>query len=116
MSFEPLPDVDSFVAAVSFGPGGLVPVIAQQWDSREVLMMAWMDESALRETIATGRATYFSRSRNSRWVKGETSGHVQSVRDIRIDCDGDTLLLLVDQTGAACHTGDRTCFEHEGAR
>jgi phosphoribosyl-AMP cyclohydrolase len=116
MSFEPLPDVDSFVAAVSFGSGGLVPVIAQQWDSHEVLMMAWMDESALRETIATGCATYFSRSRESRWVKGETSGHVQSVKDIRIDCDGDTLLLMVDQTGAACHTGDRTCFDHEGAR
>jgi phosphoribosyl-AMP cyclohydrolase len=116
MPFEPLPDIDSFIASVSFGADGLVPVIAQQWNSGEVLMMAWMNESALRETISTGCATYFSRSRQSRWVKGETSGHVQSVKDIRIDCDGDTLLMKVDQTGAACHTGDRTCFEHEGAR
>jgi phosphoribosyl-AMP cyclohydrolase len=116
MAFTPLPDADAFVAAVSFGPGGLVPVIAQQWDSGEVLMLAWMDEAALRETLATSRATYFSRSRSSRWVKGETSGHVQDVRDIRMDCDGDTLLLSVDQTGVACHTGDRTCFDVEGPR
>lgn len=116
MAFTPLPDADAFVAAVSFGPGGLVPVIAQQWDSGEVLMLAWMDESALRETLQTGRATYYSRSRASRWVKGETSGHVQDVRDIRMDCDGDTLLMSVDQTGVACHTGDRTCFDVEGPR
>jgi len=116
MTIAPVPDADAFVAAVSFGAGGLVPVIAQQWDSGEVLMLAWMDEAALRETLETGVATYFSRSRGRRWVKGETSGHVQHVRDIRMDCDADTLLMSVDQTGVACHTGDRTCFDHEGAR
>ena len=99
------------------GPGeervddGLVPVVAQQWDTHEVLMVAWMDEAALRETLETGRGVYFSRSRGQRWVKGETSGHVQSVREVRLDCDGDTVLLLVAQTGGACHTGDRTCFD-----
>lgn len=93
-----------------FNAEGLIPVIAQQWDTGEVLMLAWMDAEALRRTRESGRATYWSRSRQEYWVKGETSGHAQSVRDIRIDCDGDTLLLLVEQTGAACHTGSRTCF------
>lgn len=93
-----------------FNAEGLIPVIAQQWDTGEVLMLAWMDAEALRRTCESGRATYWSRSRQEYWVKGETSGHAQSVRDIRIDCDGDTLLLLVEQTGAACHTGSRTCF------
>lgn len=102
--------VESFVARVRFDANGLVPAIAQQWDSGEVLMMAWMDESALRETLTTGRGVYFSRSRGARWAKGETSGHVQAVREARLDCDGDTVLLRVEQTGAACHTGDRTCF------
>lgn len=96
--------------AVHFNDQGLVPVVVQQWDSGEVLMMAWMDAEALRRTRETGRATYWSRSRGEYWVKGETSGNTQAVREIRIDCDGDTLLLLVDQTGAACHTGSRTCF------
>jgi phosphoribosyl-AMP cyclohydrolase len=90
---------------------GLVPVVVQQHDSGEVLMLAWMDEEAVRRTLATGRATYWSRSRQEYWVKGETSGHAQHVRDLRVDCDGDTLLLRVDQVGAACHTGDRTCFD-----
>ena len=93
-----------------FNAEGLIPVIAQQWDTGEVLMLAWMDAEALRRTRESGCATYWSRSRQEYWVKGETSGHAQSVRDIRIDCDGDTLLLLVEQTGAACHTGSRTCF------
>lgn len=95
----------------SFNEHGLIPVVAQQWDSGEVLMLAWMDAEALRRTRESGRATYWSRSRGEYWVKGETSGHHQHVREIRIDCDGDTLLLLVDQVGAACHTGSRTCFE-----
>lgn len=102
---------------VRYDDHGLVPVVVQQWDSGEVLMVAWMDAEALRRTRETGRATYWSRSRGEYWVKGETSGHGQAVRDIRIDCDGDTLLLLVDQSGVACHTGSRTCFRpmEEGA-
>ena len=103
--------VEEFLARTHFTADGLVAAIAQQWDTREVLMMAWMDRDALRETLETGRAVYFSRSRQQRWLKGETSGHVQSVREVRLDCDGDTVLLLVDQTGGACHTGDRTCFD-----
>lgn len=93
------------------GPDGLVVAVAQQWDSREVLMVAWMDDEALRRTLTTGRATYWSRSRQEYWAKGDTSGHVQWVKEVRLDCDGDALLLLVDQVGAACHTGDRTCFD-----
>jgi phosphoribosyl-AMP cyclohydrolase len=91
--------------------GGLVPVVVQQWDTGEVLMLAWMDAEALRRTQESGRATYWSRSRQEYWVKGETSGHGQEVREIRVDCDGDTILLLVHQQGVACHTGSRTCFE-----
>ncbi|MHB1164600.1 MAG: phosphoribosyl-AMP cyclohydrolase [Candidatus Nanopelagicales bacterium] len=104
-------DADAVVARTRFGPDGLVAAIAQQWDTREVLMMAWMDEAALRETLATGRGVYHSRSRGARWAKGETSGHVQLVREVRLDCDGDTVLLIVEQEGGACHTGDRTCFD-----
>jgi phosphoribosyl-AMP cyclohydrolase len=103
--------IDAFVARTRFNDDGLVPAIAQQWDSREVLMMAWMDATALTETLSSGRGVYFSRSRGERWAKGETSGHVQRVREVRLDCDGDTVLILVDQTGGACHTGDRTCFD-----
>ncbi len=98
------------VTQVRFDDRGLVPVVVQQWDSGEVLMLAWMDAEALRRTRETGQATYWSRSRQEYWVKGETSGNVQVVREIRGDCDGDTLLLLVDQHGVACHTGARTCF------
>jgi phosphoribosyl-AMP cyclohydrolase len=90
---------------------GLVAAIAQQWDTGEVLMLAWMDEEALRRTLASGRATYWSRSRGEYWVKGETSGNVQSVKTVHLDCDGDALLITVDQTGVACHTGSRTCFD-----
>ena len=99
----------------NFNEHGLIPVVAQQWDTGEVLMVAWMDAEALRRTRETGRATYWSRSRGDYWVKGETSGNIQQVRELRIDCDGDTLLLLVDQTGVACHTGARTCFEQDQA-
>ncbi|MEO3812877.1 phosphoribosyl-AMP cyclohydrolase [Sphaerisporangium sp. B11E5] len=90
---------------------GLVPAVVQQYDTGEVLMMAWMDDEALHRTLTTGRATYWSRSRRDYWVKGETSGNVQLVRHAALDCDGDTILLKVDQTGVACHTGDRTCFD-----
>ncbi|MBS1907590.1 MAG: phosphoribosyl-AMP cyclohydrolase [Actinobacteria bacterium] len=96
---------------VTWNDQGLVPVIVQQWDTLEVLMMAWADEEALRRTLTTGRATYWSRSRGQYWRKGDTSGHVQHVRGARLDCDGDTVLLLVDQIGVACHTGTRTCFD-----
>ncbi len=90
---------------------GLVPAVVQQHDSREVLMVGWMDDEALHRTLSTGRTTFWSRSRREYWVKGETSGHRQHVKGVRLDCDGDTLLVLVDQEGPACHTGDRTCFD-----
>ncbi|MEQ8965351.1 MAG: phosphoribosyl-AMP cyclohydrolase [Azospirillaceae bacterium] len=89
---------------------GLIPAIAQQHDTGEVLMVAWMNRDAVAETLATGRACYWSRSRGRLWRKGETSDQVQRVMDLRVDCDGDTILLLVDQTGVACHTGRRSCF------
>jgi phosphoribosyl-AMP cyclohydrolase len=95
---------------IVFGQDGLIPAIAQQHDTGEVLMLAWMNAEALRETLATGRVCYWSRSRRSLWRKGETSGQVQHLIELRLDCDGDTLLLLVDQTGVACHTGRRNCF------
>lgn len=90
---------------------GLVPAIVQQHDSGEVLMLGWMDDEALHRTLTTGRATYWSRSRQEYWVKGETSGHSQWVKEVRLDCDKDTILLKVHQDGAACHTGDATCFD-----
>jgi phosphoribosyl-AMP cyclohydrolase len=96
--------------ALRFGADGLVAAIAQQHDTGEVLMLAWMNADAVAETLATGWACYWSRSRQALWRKGETSGHVQRVVDVRVDCDGDALLLLVDQTGVACHTGHRSCF------
>jgi Phosphoribosyl-AMP cyclohydrolase len=97
-------------ASLKLNADGLIPAIAQQYDSHEVLMMAWMNLAALDETLATGRVCYFSRSRGKLWRKGESSGQVQLLRELRLDCDGDTLLLLVDQTGPACHTGRRSCF------
>jgi phosphoribosyl-AMP cyclohydrolase len=99
-----------FLDAVRFDRDGLVACIAQQHDTGEVLMMAWMNRAAVAETLSTGRVTYWSRSRQALWRKGETSGQVQNLVDLRLDCDGDTLLALVDQTGVACHTGRRNCF------
>jgi phosphoribosyl-AMP cyclohydrolase len=91
-------------------PQGLVPAVVQEHGTGAVLMLAWMDDEALHRTLTTGRATYWSRSRQEYWVKGETSGHVQHVRSAALDCDGDTLLLTVEQTGPACHTGAHSCF------
>jgi phosphoribosyl-AMP cyclohydrolase len=98
------------LAAIAFDADGLVPAIAQQHDSGEVLMLAWMNREAVTETLRTGAACYWSRSRGRLWRKGESSGQTQRLVDFRIDCDGDTLLLLVDQKGVACHTGRRNCF------
>ncbi len=94
---------------------GLVAVVVQERETSEVLMLAWMDDEALHRTLSTGRATYWSRSRREYWVKGETSGHIQVVCDARLDCDGDALLLIVDQTGPACHTGTHSCFDRSRA-
>src|SRR5947209_18013343 len=90
---------------------GLVAAVVQQYDTSEVLMVGWMDDGALHRTLTTGRATYWSRSREEYWVKGDTSGHVQYVKSVSLDCDGDALLVRVDQVGPACHTGARTCFD-----
>jgi phosphoribosyl-AMP cyclohydrolase len=103
--------VQERIARVRFGDRGLVTVVVQQWDTREVLMVAWMDAEALRRTLTEGRVTYWSRSRQEYWRKGDTSGNVQHVRGARLDCDGDAVLLEVDQVGPACHTGTRTCFD-----
>ncbi len=100
----------AIAAALKRSIDGLVPAIVQQHDSGEVLMLGWMDDEALALTLSTGRATYWSRSREEYWVKGESSGHRQWVHEVRLDCDGDTLLVKVDQEGPACHTGNRTCF------
>jgi phosphoribosyl-AMP cyclohydrolase len=102
--------IDEIVATVAFGPDGLVPVVAQQHDSGEILMLAWMNRAALRATLAEGIAVYWSRSRLALWRKGETSGQTQLLVDLLIDCDADSLVLKVDQTGVACHTGRRSCF------
>ena len=99
-----------FLDSVAFDGNGLVPAVAQQHDTGEVLMMAWMNRAAIEETLKTGRVCYWSRSRSSLWRKGETSGQIQRLIELRIDCDNDCLLVLVDQTGVACHTGRRSCF------
>ena len=96
--------------SLKFDSAGLIPVIAQQFDSKEVVMMAWMNREALDDTLKTGRVCYWSRSRQKLWRKGEESGQIQRLKELRIDCDGDALLALVDQTGPACHTGRRSCF------
>ena len=101
-------------ARLSRDPGGLVAAIIQQHDTREVLMLGWMDDEALHRTLTTGRVTFWSRSRREYWRKGDTSGHVQLVRSVSLDCDGDALLVEVDQVGAACHTGARSCFDAGG--
>jgi phosphoribosyl-ATP pyrophosphohydrolase/phosphoribosyl-AMP cyclohydrolase len=101
---------NSWWSAVRFGADGLVPVVAQERRSGDVLMLAYADRDALARTLRTGQAHYYSRSRQASWRKGETSGHVQQVVEVRLDCDGDAVLYRVDQTGPACHTGERTCF------
>lgn len=106
----PTDDIDQVVAAISFDTNELVPVIAQQHDTGEILMMAWMNADAVRETLQSGKVCYWSRSRGALWRKGETSGQHQRLIDFRWDCDADTVLALVDQTGVACHTGRQNCF------
>lgn len=110
-----LPDstaaVEAEIARVSFADNGLVPAVVQQYDTGEVLMLGYMDAEALRRTLTSGRGTFWSRSRQEYWRKGDTSGHAQYVKDVSLDCDGDTLLVRVDQVGVACHTGTRTCFD-----
>ena len=103
-------DIPLLPEALQFTADGLIPAIAQQFDTGEVLMMAWMNKNSLAETLATGRLCYWSRSRRSLWRKGDTSGHIQKLIELRYDCDADTILVLVDQTGAACHEGTRSCF------
>jgi len=102
--------ISEFIGKLSFNADGLIPAIAQQHDSKELLMMAWMNTESVRETLTTNRVCYWSRSRQSLWRKGESSGQVQQLKSLRIDCDADTMLLEVDQTGPACHTGRRSCF------
>lgn len=106
MSLDP-----KIAARLKRNSDGLVCAVAQQRGTGEVLMVAWMNDEALDLTLTTRKGTYFSRSRQKLWVKGETSGHIQHVHEVRLDCDGDTVLLIVDQQGAACHTGDKTCFD-----
>jgi phosphoribosyl-AMP cyclohydrolase len=102
--------LDEVLAALPWNRDGLLPAIAQQYDSGTVLMLAWMNREALEETLQTGRVCYWSRSRQALWRKGESSGQVQMLKELRLDCDGDTILMQVDQTGPACHTGRRDCF------
>jgi len=102
--------MSSFIDEVSFDANGLVPAIAQDAENGQVLMMAWRNRATLEERMRTGQAVYWSRSRKARWRKGETSGHTQEVVELRLDCDGDAVLLKVRQTGPACHTGQRSCF------
>jgi phosphoribosyl-AMP cyclohydrolase len=114
-NWENLPDqatieLDTFVDQLKFNDHGLIPAIAQQHDTGEVLMMAWMNNASIRETLHEGQVCYWSRSRQTYWRKGESSGHRQILKSMRADCDGDALLLLVDQTGPACHTNRRGCF------
>jgi phosphoribosyl-AMP cyclohydrolase len=101
----------AIIDRVAFNRDGLLPAIIQQWDSGEVLMMGWMDEEAFRRTLTEGRVTFWSRSRGEYWRKGDTSGNAQYVKSAALDCDGDTLLVKVEQIGVACHTGTRTCFD-----
>lgn len=102
--------MNEFLDALAFNAEGLIPAIAQQYESNEVLMMAWMNRESIAETIKTGQVCYYSRSRQALWRKGESSGQTQRLVELRLDCDSDTLLLLVDQSGVACHTGRRSCF------
>ncbi|MDA0997168.1 MAG: phosphoribosyl-AMP cyclohydrolase [Proteobacteria bacterium] len=102
--------IDAVIGRLKFNADGLIPSVAQQHDSGEVLMMAWMNRESVKETLSTGRVCYWSRSRKALWRKGETSGEIQTLKEFRWDCDDDTVLLLVDQKGVACHTGHRNCF------
>ncbi|PPF47367.1 phosphoribosyl-AMP cyclohydrolase [Pseudoclavibacter sp. AY1F1] len=104
-------DIDQIVARTSFDERGLVPVIVTQWDTREVLMLAYMNAESLRMTLTEGRVVYWSRSRSELWRKGDTSGNTQRLVSFALDCDADTILIRVDQQGPACHTGTRTCFD-----
>ena len=104
-------DIDSVLDRATFDANGLLPAIIQQWDTRDVLMLGYMDREALRRTLTEGRVTFWSRSRQEYWRKGDTSGNRQYVKTAAFDCDADTLLLTVDQVGAACHTGARRCFD-----
>jgi phosphoribosyl-AMP cyclohydrolase len=104
------PELSAEVTALLKDPQALIPVVAQDVETKEVLMLAYMNAESLAITLATGKATYYSRSRNELWEKGATSGHTQLIHSIDIDCDGDALLIKVEQVGAACHTGDRSCF------
>jgi phosphoribosyl-AMP cyclohydrolase len=106
---SPLPE--GVAAALKRDSAGLVAAVVQQFDTNEVLMLGWMDDEALHRTMTSGRVTFYSRSRQEYWRKGDTSGHVQWVKSVATDCDGDALLVRVDQVGAACHTGTRTCFD-----
>ncbi|MEU2033956.1 phosphoribosyl-AMP cyclohydrolase [Nocardia amamiensis] len=108
MSLDP-----AIAARLKRNDAGLVSAVAQERATGDVLMVAWMDDEALARTLETRKATYYSRSRQQYWVKGETSGHTQYVHEVRLDCDGDTILLVVDQEGAACHTGTHTCFDSD---
>ena len=103
-------DIELVLAEIKFDADGLVPAVAQQHDTGEILMVAWMNREAVRVTLEEGRACYWSRSRQALWRKGETSNQVQMLKEFRLDCDGDTVLLLVTQQGVACHTGRRNCF------
>lgn len=103
----------AIAARLKRNDAGLVAAVAQERGTGDVLMVAWMDDEALARTLETRKATYYSRSRQQYWVKGETSGHTQYVHEVRLDCDGDTILLVVDQEGAACHTGTHTCFDSD---
>lgn len=105
--------IKEVIARLKFNAEGLIPAIAQQHDTDEVLMMAWMNAQAVQETIQSGQVTYWSRSREQLWRKGETSGHRQTLVSFHFDCDADTILLQVEQTGPACHTNRRSCFYHE---
>jgi phosphoribosyl-AMP cyclohydrolase len=110
MTETPQTTIDQALDAINFTDEGLVPAIAQQHDTGEVLMLAWMNRESITETMTTGQVCYWSRSRSKLWRKGETSGQTQTLKEFRWDCDNDTLLLQVDQTGVACHTGRRNCF------
>lgn len=110
---DPNDTFERIVLKLKFDDKGLIPAIAQQHDTGEVLMLAWMNSDAVKETLSSGRVCYYSRSRRKLWKKGETSGQIQTLKKFRIDCDQDTILLLVDQIGVACHTGRRNCFFEE---